>query len=65
MRRKKWEEWKRKEIEACPSKMRKAHRKLLDSVPMPTPEQEKRMEQIRRMVKDVFDWKKKGKHGKG
>lgn len=67
MRRKKWEEWKRRWVEACPPKDREAHRRLLDSVPMPTPEQERRMERIRRMVEAVFGRgeparKRKGNH---
>lgn len=65
MRRKKWEDWKRREVEACPPKDRKAHRKLLDSVPMPTPKQEKCMEKIRKMVEKVFGkGKSRRKHGK-
>ncbi len=54
MRRKRWEEWKRRDVEACPPKDRAGYRRLLDSVPMPTPEERMRMERVGRMVGKVF-----------
>lgn len=66
LRRKKWEEWKCREVEACPPKGRKELRKLLDSVPMPTEEQRREMRRIRLMIEGVFgDRKKKRRKKRG
>jgi len=53
-RRRKWEEWKREELEACPPRERKAYKKILDSIPMPTAEDDRRVEEARKVVESVF-----------
>ena len=42
-RKRKWEEWKRKEIADAPTRIRKRWRKFIDSLPMPTLEEERKM----------------------
>ncbi len=53
-RRKKWEEWKRRQVEGSPPSERKWVREMLDGVPMPTPEKEIRIREIHDIVERVF-----------
>lgn len=57
-RKRKWEEWKRKEIADCPPRDRKRWRKFLDSIPMPTLEEERKnkrnIQEAREAVEKVF-----------
>jgi len=53
-RRKKWEEWKREELAACSAKERKAYKRMLDKIPMPTDEDRKRIEEARKVVEKAL-----------
>lgn len=54
-----WERWKREQIAAAAPEQRKHVREMLDGVPAPTPEDDRRMERIEKLVNKVFGGKKK------
>ena len=53
-RGRRWEEWKRGQVEAAPRRGRAALRRLLADVPPPTAAQERAMKELRKLVEEVF-----------
>lgn len=53
-RRRKWEEWKRRQVDAAPRRERAALRKFLADVPPPTAAAMRELGKLRKLVEEVF-----------